>query len=98
MEMQQIIEMLARIDANRKTDRENLKEMIEEMKASHKEILAKMERMTKANQAKTDAKLNELTETIEKTQMALQTAEMSLDARTRKLQEDLAKPLTKPVQ
>jgi hypothetical protein len=45
--------------------------------------------MMNRNQAKTDAKFKELTETIEKKQMELQTAEVSLDARTRKLQEDL---------
>jgi hypothetical protein len=48
-----------------------------------------MEEMMNRNQAKTDAKFKELTETIEKTQLELQTAEFSLDARTRKLQEDL---------
>jgi hypothetical protein len=79
----------AKADADRKADRENLKGMIEEMNASQKEMLAKMERMTNVNQAKTDAKLKELTETIEKTQMELQTAEMSLDAWTKKVQEDL---------
>jgi hypothetical protein len=54
-----------------------------------------MERMTNVNQAKTDTKLKELTETVEKTQMELQTTEMSLDARTRKLQEDLTETFNK---
>jgi DNA repair ATPase RecN len=62
------------MEAEQESDLENLKSM--------------MERMTNVNQAKTDAKLKDLTEMIEKTQMELQTAEVSLDARTRKLQED----------
>jgi hypothetical protein len=44
-----------------------------------------MEWMMTMNQAKTDANFKEPTETTEKTQMELQSAEMSLDARTRKL-------------
>jgi hypothetical protein len=74
-------EMLAKMEAKRKSDLENLKSM--------------MERMTNVKQAKTDAKLRELTETIEKTQMELRKAEMSLDARTRKLQEDLTETKNK---
>jgi hypothetical protein len=56
----------AKTEADRKADREKLKFMIEEMNASQKDMLAKMERMTNANQAKTDTKLRQLTETIEK--------------------------------
>jgi DNA gyrase/topoisomerase IV subunit A len=74
-------ETLAKMEAERKSDLEHLKSM--------------MERMTNVNQAKTDAKLKELTETIEKTQMELQTAEVSLDVRTRKLQEDLTETFNK---
>jgi hypothetical protein len=48
-----------------------------------------METIWQADREKTDIKLKELTETVEKTQMELQTAEVSLDAWTRKLQEDL---------
>jgi hypothetical protein len=50
-------QMLARMDANRKTDKE-------EMNASQKEMLAKMERMMTTNQ--TGVKLKELTESVEK--------------------------------
>jgi hypothetical protein len=86
-------EMLARMeskmDASTKSNQEQMLKnidtrmntTIEEMNASHKEMLAKMEverkadlenlksvmeRMTNANQAKTDVKFKELTETIEK--------------------------------
>jgi hypothetical protein len=48
-----------------------------------------METIWQADREKTDIKLKEVTETVEKTQMELQTAEVSLDARTRKLREDL---------
>jgi hypothetical protein len=41
------------------------------------------------NQAKTDEKFKELTETKEKTQMVLQTVELSHDTQTRMLQENL---------
>jgi hypothetical protein len=87
-----LAEILEKTDANRKADQENLKEMIEKMNASHMEVLVKMEGVTSANQAKTDAKL---TETIEKTQMELLTTEVSFDARTRKLQEDLTETKNK---
>jgi hypothetical protein len=74
-------EMLAKMEAERKSNLENLKSMVE--------------KMTNVNQAKTDAKLKELTETIEKRQMELQTAEVSLDSRTRKLHEDLTETFNK---
>jgi hypothetical protein len=90
-----LAEILEKAEAGREADRENVKEIIEVMNASQKEMLAKMEGTTSANQAKTDAKLKELAETIEKTQMELQTAEVSLDARTRKLQGDLTETLNK---
>jgi hypothetical protein len=48
-----------------------------------------MEDIMTMNKAITDVKFKELTQTIEKTQMELQTAEMYLDARTRRLQADL---------
>jgi hypothetical protein len=48
-----------------------------------------MEEMMNMNQAKTDAKFKDLTETIEKTQLELYTAEVSFYARTRNLQKDL---------
>jgi hypothetical protein len=48
-----------------------------------------MEEMMNMNQAKTDAKFKDLTETIEKTQLELYTAEVSFVARTRNLQKDL---------
>jgi hypothetical protein len=69
------------METNRKADLENLKRM--------------MGGITNANQAKTNAKLKEITKTIEETQMELQTAEVSLDARTRKLQENLARTFNK---
>jgi hypothetical protein len=74
-------ETLTKMEAERKSDLENLKSMIE--------------RMTNVNQAKTGAKLKEFTETIEKTQTELQTAEVSLDARARKLEEDLTETKNK---
>jgi hypothetical protein len=70
-----------KMETNRKAGLENLKRM--------------MEAISDANQAKTNAKFVELTETIEKTQLELQRAEVSPDARTKKLQEDLAKTLNK---
>jgi chromosome segregation ATPase len=69
------------MEAERKSDLEDLKRM--------------MERMTDVTEAKTDAKFKELTETIEKTQMELQTAEVSLDARTKNLQEELTETKNK---
>jgi hypothetical protein len=52
-------------DADRKADRENLKrEKIEQMNASPKEMMVRMERMTNTNQ--TDVKLKNLTEKIKK--------------------------------
>jgi hypothetical protein len=91
--------MLAKIEANGEAIQERMvakmNTTLEEMNASQKEMLTKMERMTNVNQAKTDAKLKELTETIEKNQMELQTAEVSLDAETRKLQEDLTETFNK---
>jgi hypothetical protein len=48
-----------------------------------------MEERMNMNQAKRDAKFVDLTETIEKTQLELQTAEVSFDARPRNLQKDL---------
>jgi translation initiation factor 2B subunit (eIF-2B alpha/beta/delta family) len=82
--------MQERALVERKSDIEEMKQEIRAGQEQIQENLRRMmEEMTNTNQAKTDAKLKELTETIEKTQMELQTAEVSLDARTRKLQEDL---------
>jgi DNA-binding transcriptional regulator YbjK len=74
-------ELLARLESDRQTERKELKEM--------------MEGMMHANQTKTDAKLEDLTERIEKTQIKLHTAEMCHDATTKKFQEDLTKTYNK---
>jgi GTP-dependent phosphoenolpyruvate carboxykinase len=63
-------EVLARLKSDRQTERNELKEM--------------MEGMMHANETKTDAKLEDLTERKEKTQLELQTAEMYHDATTKK--------------
>jgi hypothetical protein len=62
-------DMLAKIEANGEAIQElmvvKMNTTLEEMNASHKEMLARMERMMNTNQ--TDVKLKELTETVEKT-------------------------------
>jgi hypothetical protein len=73
---------LNEIKEDRNIDREEIRDGQENLKRT-------MEEMMTMNQAKTDAKFKEFTETIEKTQIELQTAELSLEARTRKLQADL---------
>jgi hypothetical protein len=91
-----IEEMIARIDANTKATlatqikmnetKEDMKIMQENIKDNLKKT---MEEMMTMNQAKTEGKLKELTETIEKTQMVLQTVELSFDTQARNLQENL---------
>jgi ElaB/YqjD/DUF883 family membrane-anchored ribosome-binding protein len=75
MESQQIMELLLAMNEKMAT-KEDREEMIQEMRADQEqsradmeEILAKMEERMTATQAKTDGKLKELTETIEKTLM-----------------------------
>jgi hypothetical protein len=71
--------MLAKLDANQAkadADRVQMQEMM---------------KMMQANQTNTDAKLESLSDRIEKTQMALQTAEMCRDTTTKGLKEDLTK-------
>jgi hypothetical protein len=58
--------------------------------------MQEMKKMMQANQTNTDAKLESLSDKIEKTQMALQRAEMCRDTKTNGLKEDLTKPITKP--
>jgi DNA repair exonuclease SbcCD ATPase subunit len=82
--------------ANRKADQEKAEA---DRKAAHEDLMAKMEadrsqtqemiKMLHANQNRTDAKLEGLSDRIEKIQMALQTAEMCREATTRRLKEDL---------
>jgi hypothetical protein len=75
-------DFLAKLEANQ-----------EEMKADRKADRVQMQQMMKllhANQTKADAKLEGLSDRIEQTQMALQTAEMRRDATTKMLKEDLA--------
>jgi mevalonate kinase len=87
---QGMLAMNEKMDANTKATMNETKKAMKTMQENIQENLKKtMEEMMNTSQAKTDAKFKELTETIEKTQMELQTAEVSLDARTRKLQEDL---------
>jgi hypothetical protein len=74
-------EMLARMDSGQEQIQENLKRIIEETMI--------------VNQARTDVQLKDLTERIEKTQRELQSSEVSLCARTTKLQEDLTKNYNK---
>jgi hypothetical protein len=99
MERQQILGMLARMDANMKSSQE----MYADMKSNQGQILAKMEanretdqenlrtveEIMTANQAKTDVKLKELTEETEKTHMELRTVEVPLDTQAKRLQENL---------
>jgi hypothetical protein len=74
-------ELLTRLESDRQTEWKELKEM--------------MEGTMQANQTKTDAKLEDLMERIEKTQIELHTAEMCHDATTKKFQEDLTKTYNK---
>jgi hypothetical protein len=81
MEMAEMLKLLlARLDKNAKTSQQIMlamrEEKIQEMradreqrKADMEEILSKMEERMTVTQAKTDGKLKELTETIEKTQI-----------------------------
>jgi hypothetical protein len=73
----------AKAEAKRKADKER-------MEADRRD-LKEMMKMMHANQTNTDAKLEGLSERIEKTQMALQTAEMCHDTTTKRLKEDLTK-------
>jgi hypothetical protein len=87
---QGMLAMNEKMDAHTKATMNETKKAMKTMQENIQENLKKMmEEMMNTSQAKTDAKFKELTETIEKTQMELQTTEVSLDARTRKLQEDL---------
>jgi hypothetical protein len=81
--------MQEQADANTKAMREDMKADRERADAENKAWQERMETIWQADQEKTDIKLKEFTESVEKTQMELQTAEVSLDVRTRKLQEDL---------
>jgi hypothetical protein len=60
--------MLEWAEAERKREREEMRADREQRKADMEEILSKMEERMIATQAKADGKLEELTETIEKTQ------------------------------
>jgi 3-oxoacyl-ACP reductase-like protein len=74
----------AKAEADRKADKER-------MEADRRD-LKEMIKMMHANQTKTDAKLEGLSERIEKTLMVvLQTAEMCHDATMKRLKEDLTK-------
>jgi hypothetical protein len=88
-------EMIAKMDANTEATlatqvkMNETKEDIKTMQDNIQENLKKtMEEIMTTNQAKTGATFKELTETIEKTQMELESAELSLDARTRKTKTD----------
>jgi 2C-methyl-D-erythritol 2,4-cyclodiphosphate synthase len=83
--------MRARMDANTRDTLATKEERAdrEQRKAEMEEIQAKMsERMT-ATQTNTGGKIKELTETIEKILVELQTVEASLYMEARKLQENL---------
>jgi hypothetical protein len=66
MEMQRIIKILTRMEADDKAWR---REMKAERKAYREDLKRTMEEMMITNQAKTDVMLKELTETIEKTHL-----------------------------
>jgi hypothetical protein len=80
MEMQQIIEMLKamqeKADANTRVMREDMKANRERAEAKNKAWRERFDTIWQADQEKTDIKLKELTETVEKTQMELQTADV----------------------
>jgi hypothetical protein len=73
-------DFMAKLDADRRAVKE-------EREADRRDLEEWMKMMT-ANQAKTDAKVTELTEEIGKTKTELQTVQVSLSARANKLQED----------
>jgi hypothetical protein len=89
-------EIIARMDANIKATlaiqlkknetEEDMKNHAGKYKRDYKKT---MEEVRTMNQAMTDGKLNELIETNEKTQMVLETVEVSLDTQARNLQENL---------
>jgi hypothetical protein len=54
-DMQRIIEMLVKVEANIKTDKEETRTNQAQMEAGHKELLAKMEADSKATQVKANA-------------------------------------------
>ncbi|XP_023703221.1 coiled-coil domain-containing protein 152-like [Cryptotermes secundus] len=117
MEMQRVIKILAKADAdrlrmkdkmeaNRKKDREDflakLDSYQEKAEIGLGELLARLEdvrqtdrrelkKMMDVNQARTDGKLQELTERTGKTQQKLKSVEVCLCARTDKLQEEVTK-------
>jgi hypothetical protein len=98
MDTQQVLELLlARMDANREERKIDKDDFLAKMDANQGKADAdrvQMQEMMKtlhANQTKTDAKLEGLSDRIEETQMALQTAEMCHDATTKRLKEDLTK-------
>jgi transcriptional regulator of heat shock response len=68
-------EMMAKLDADRKTDKEERKAAQERADADRAQM-QEMTKMMQANQTNTDTKLESLSDRIEKTQMALQTAEI----------------------
>jgi hypothetical protein len=78
MESQQTMEFLLamrqEMNDNAKAMREDLKADRERAEAENKAWLERMETIWQADREKTDIKLKELTETVEKTQMELQTA------------------------
>jgi iron-sulfur cluster repair protein YtfE (RIC family) len=96
-------ELLAKLNADRKTDREEiLAKMDTNMKSGQEQIQENLKKIIEetmtTNQARTDVQLKELTVRIEKTQRELPSAEVSLCARTDKLQKDLTKTIMKPTQ
>jgi predicted nucleic acid-binding Zn-ribbon protein len=62
-------------------------EIVQVKKKIQENLNRTMEEIMNMNQAKTDAKFKDLTETIERTQLELYTAKVSFDARTRNLQK-----------
>jgi hypothetical protein len=79
-------ELLTKMEADRKADQERME--------ANRRDLKEMMKMMHANQTKTDAKLKGLSERIEKTQIALQAAEMCRDVTTKGIKEDLTKKST----
>jgi hypothetical protein len=86
--------LLVKMEADRKAAQENLlaKRDANQAKADADRVqLQEMMKTMHANQTKADAKIEGPSERLDKTEMALQTAEMCHDATTKRLKEDLTK-------